>query len=104
MKQTGLAVRPVFHWTPRRIEAHVKLCVLALQVQRAAEIRCELPWARIAHCLATLKVVRYRSESRCIVQRTRITPELAELLKKLGLSAPKQILTLEEGSSTPAAA
>src|SRR3954467_7859431 len=39
MKQTGLAVRPMFHWTARRIEAHVKLCVLALQMQRAAEIR-----------------------------------------------------------------
>ena len=43
MKQTGLQVRPMFHWTPRRIEAHVKLCVLALQMQRAAEIRCQLP-------------------------------------------------------------
>ena len=27
----------------RRIEAHVKLCVLALQVQQAGEIRCQLP-------------------------------------------------------------
>src|SRR5664279_3321299 len=32
MKQTGLEVRPMFHWTARRIEAHVKLCVLALQM------------------------------------------------------------------------
>ena len=104
MKQTGLEVRPVFHWTTRRIEAHVKLCVLALQVQRAAEIWCQLPWAQIAHRLGTLKAVRYRSQSRCIVQRTRITPELAELLKKLGQSAPKQILALEESSPTPAAA
>jgi Transposase DDE domain len=24
MKQTGLEVRPMFHWTPRRIDAHVK--------------------------------------------------------------------------------
>src|SRR3954469_19362616 len=39
MKQTGLAVRPMFHWTARRIEAHVKLCVFELQMQRAAEIR-----------------------------------------------------------------
>ena len=51
MKQTGLEVRPMFHWTPRRIEAHVRLCVLALQMQRAAEIRCQLPWSRIAHTL-----------------------------------------------------
>jgi hypothetical protein len=43
MKQTGLEVQPMFHWTPRRIDAHVKLCVLALQMQRAAELRCEQP-------------------------------------------------------------
>jgi hypothetical protein len=66
MKQTGLEVRPMFHWTPRRIEAHVKLCVLALQIQRAAELRCGQPWARIAHTLAQLKSVRYRSDSRTI--------------------------------------
>ena len=96
MKQTGLEVRPMFHWTPRRIEAHVKLCVLALQVQRAAEIRCAQPWARIAHTLGQLKAVRYRSDSRTIVQRTQTTAALAETLKKLGISMPKQILSIDE--------
>ena len=96
MKQTGLEVRPMFHWTPRRIEAHVKLCVLALQVQRAAEIRCAQPWARIAHTLGQLKAVRYRSDSRTIVQRTKTTAALAETLKKLGISMPKQILSIDE--------
>ena len=83
MKQTGLEVRPMFHWTPRRIEAHVKLCVLALQMQRAAEIRCQLPWARIAHALGALKAVRYRCERRTIVQRTKVAAELAAMLKSL---------------------
>src|SRR3954452_13137242 len=36
MKTTGLAVRPMFHWMPHRITAHIKLCVLALMIQRAA--------------------------------------------------------------------
>ena len=66
MKQTGLELRPMFHWTARRIEAHVKLCVLALQMQRSAEIRTGLPWARIAHALGALKALRYRSESRLL--------------------------------------
>src|SRR6202165_2155007 len=103
MKQTGLEVRPMFHWTARRIEAHVKLCVLALQVQGAAEIRAGLPWARIAQALAALKAVRYRSESRTIVQRTKIRSELADLLKKLGVSMPKQVLSISEPVATPAA-
>jgi hypothetical protein len=104
MKQTGLEVRPMFHWTPRRIEAHVKLCVLALQVQRAAEIRCAQPWARIAHTLGQLKAVRYRSDSRTIVQRTKITAALAETLKKLGIPMPKQILSIDEPAQTADAA
>jgi transposase len=104
MKQTGLEVRPMFHWTARRIEAHVKLCVLALQMQRAAEIRAGLPWARIAHALSALKAVRYHSESRTIVQRTKIGAEQAELLKKLSISTPKQMLALTEAAETAAAA
>ena len=104
MKQTGLEVRPMFHWAPRRIEAHVKLCVLALQVQRTAEIRTGLSWARIAPLLETLKAVRYVSERRTIVQRTNIAGELAELLKKLGISMPKQLLAVTEAAETPAAA
>ena len=103
MKQTVLQVRPMFHWTPRRIEAHVKLCVLALQMQRAAEIRCQLPWARIAHALGGLKAVRYNFESRAIVQRSKITAELSAMLKTLKVSAPKQMLSVEEAPSAPAA-
>jgi hypothetical protein len=103
IKQTGLQVRPMFHWTPRRIEAHVKLCVLALQMQRAAEIRCQLPWARIAHALDGLKAVRYRCESRTIVQRSKIPAELSALLKMLKVSAPKQVLLVEEPPSATAA-
>lgn len=111
MKQTGLQVRPMFHWTARRIEAHVKLCVLALQMQRSAEIRTGLPWAteharegRVAHALAALKAVRYRCESRTIVQRTKISAELSAMLKTLKISVPKQVLSIEEPPSEAAAA
>jgi hypothetical protein len=104
LKRTGLAIRPIYHWSPRRIVAHVKLCVLALQIQRAAELRTGRPWARLAHDLATLKAVCYRTEARTIVQRTRIGPELADTLKSLGISRPKQLLAVSEpGPSQPAA-
>src|SRR5271157_4645485 len=102
MKQTGLEVRPMFHWTPRRIEAHVRLCVLALQMQRAAEIRCALPWSRIAHELAALKAVRYQAGDRTIVQRSKIADSLGEILKKIGISTPKQILSVSDPVEAPA--
>jgi Transposase DDE domain len=102
LKQTGLELRPMFHWSPRRIEAHVKLCILALQMQRAAEIRCAQPWARIAHELAALKAIRYRSQGRAIVQRTKIPESLGEILKNLAISTPKKIISVAEPASAPA--
>jgi hypothetical protein len=92
MKTTGLGIRPMFHWTPRRIVAHVRLCVLALMIQRAAEIATSTPWSQLADVLERLKAVRYTAEGETIVQASRITPELAAVLKKLDISKPNPIL------------
>jgi hypothetical protein len=50
-------------------------------------------------CFAGLKAVRYRCESRTIVQRSKITAELSALLKTLKISVPKQVLLVEEPPS-----
>src|SRR3954452_13007886 len=94
MKTTGLAVRPMFHWMPHRITAHVRLCVLALMIQRAAEIATGLPWGRLVPLLERLKAVRYTSEGRTFVQATTVSPDLADILKKLDVPAPKTILAV----------
>ena len=94
LKTTGLGIRPMFHWTPRRIVAHVKLCVLALMIQRAAEIAAEAPWSQLVAALERLKAVRYTAEGETIVQASRISPELAAILKKLDISKPKPILAV----------
>ena len=94
LKTTGLAVRPMFHWMPHRITAHVKLCVLALMIQRAAEIATGLPWRQLAGRLERLKAVRYISEGRTVVQATAIGPELAGILDKLDVAPPKTILAV----------
>ncbi len=94
LKTTGLGIRPMFHWTPRRIVAHVKLCVLALMIQRAAEIATGAPWSQLVDVLERLKAVRYTAEGETIVQASGITPELAAILKKLDVSKPKPILAI----------
>lgn len=43
------------HWLPRRIEARVKICVLALLIQRVAEVTCKQSWARIHDSLVELQ-------------------------------------------------
>jgi Transposase len=95
MKTTGLRIRPVYHWTAHRIVSHVKLCVLALLLQRAAEIRAGDTWRNIRLILDELKAVRYQVAGTTIVQSTHSSPAVTALLKKLEIPAPKRILALE---------
>jgi hypothetical protein len=95
MKTTGLRIRPVYHWTAHRIVSHVKLCVLALLLERAAEIRAGDSWRNIRFILEGLKAVRYRVQDTTIVQTTRLTPQAAALLKKLQAPPPKRLLSIE---------
>ncbi|MCP5418082.1 MAG: hypothetical protein H6965_13395 [Chromatiaceae bacterium] len=45
--KSGIRLRPVYHWTPHRICAHVSLSVLALLLERVAEHRCGDTWRNI---------------------------------------------------------
>ena len=101
MKTTGLQTRPIYHWRSRRIIAHVKLCVLALLLERAAEIRCQQTWQTIRHTLEQLKVVRYRMHSRTIVQSTQVTAPVAAILQRLGVPLPKRILEVSDEAHAP---
>jgi Transposase DDE domain len=95
MKTTGLRIRPVYHWTAHRIASHVKLCVLALLLQRAAELRTGDTWRNIRLVLDELKAVRYRVHETTIVQSTHLTAQATTLLKKLQVAPPKRRLAVE---------
>ena len=77
---------------PQRITAHVKLCVLALMIQRAAEHAAEMTWAQICDALESQKAVSCRIENQAIVQTTNPTKMVLAILKKLDISKPKTIL------------
>jgi DDE family transposase len=95
MKTTGLRIRPVYHWTAHRLASHVKLCVLALLLQRAAEIRTGDTWRNIRLILEEVKAVRYRVRGTTIVQSTRLTAQATTLLKKLRVAPPPRRLAVE---------
>jgi transposase len=94
MKTTGLELRPMFHWAPQRITAHIKLCVLALLIQRTAEIRTGETWARLQDRLRPLKVVQHTNEGHRVAQTTRIDHDLRQLFTRLGVPAPKPVLAV----------
>src|SRR5919197_2373608 len=99
MKTTGLRIRPVYHWTAHRITSHVKLCVLALLLERAAEIRVGDTWRNLRFALEEVKAVRYRVHGLTIVQSTRLTAQVTAYLKKLGVKPPPRVLSIESASA-----
>lgn len=89
--KSGLRTRPVFHWKPHRICAHVSLCVLALLLERVAEIRCGDTWRNLRAQLNTVKVVEYERSGARIHQTTELRPGVDRLLHQLQVPPPPKI-------------
>src|ERR1700678_1094660 len=93
--KSGLRMRPVFHYRPWRIQAHVSLSVLALLLERVAEIRAGDTWRNIAARLEKIQVVEYgRGEAR-IRQTTEVRDDAEALLTKLGVPMPPRLHSVE---------
>jgi len=89
--KSGLRMRPVFHYRPWRIQAHVSLSVLALLLERIAEIRAGDTWRNICAQLESIKVVEYDRGGARIRQTTELRPEAELLLKRLGVPPPPKL-------------
>ena len=59
--QSGLRVRPVYHWAVHRIHAHVALSVLALLLERVIEQACGDTWRNIRADLERIKLAQLLS-------------------------------------------
>jgi len=100
--KSGLRMRPVFHWRPWRIQAHVTISVLALLLERVAEIRAGDTWRNIVARLEKIQVVEYdRGEAR-IRQTTEVRSEVEALLKMLHVAPPPKLHSVEVAPSAEA--
>ena len=93
--KSGLRMRPVYHWVPHRIEAHIKLCVLALLLERVAEIRAGDTWRNVVAQLDTIKVVDYVRGEAQVRQTTDLRGDVSALLGKLGVPLPPRLHHVE---------
>ena len=59
LKRTQIKMSPMYHWLPRRIETHVRICVLALLIERVAELACQKPWPQIRTILEGLQASEF---------------------------------------------
>jgi transposase len=94
LKRTQLKLEPVYHRLSRRIEAHVKICVMALLIERFAELACEESWLRISSVLSRLQATEVHASSHLFFRRNQASPELQNMLKKLAIPLPDSILSI----------
>lgn len=95
MKTTGIKLRPVFHWTERRIVAHVKLCVFALLLQRVVERECEDTWRNVREALTSLQVIECLTPTGRFLRTTVPSKQALGYLKKLRLPQPAKLLDVK---------
>lgn len=90
--KSGLKLRPVYHWAPHRIHAHVALTVLALLLERMAEIGCADTWRNIRDDLSQIKLAQLSSPNGTVWQVTEPDSRAGKRLKSLEINNPPPIL------------
>lgn len=98
LKRTQIKMTPMYHWLDRRIETHVKICVLALLIERVAERHCGKPWSRILGVLQTLQAGVFQTKNFQFFERNQPTPALKSILEKLGTPLPKRVFGISSSS------
>ena len=93
MKST-LDMRPVFHWAPHRIHAHVAITVLSLLLERTVEHACADTWRNVSDRLRRIQLAQLLSPHGTVWQVTDPPPEAAKCLKSLQIKPPAPILQL----------
>jgi hypothetical protein len=93
--KSGLRMRPVFHWAPHRIHAHIALTVLALLLERTIEHACDDTWRNIRDDLKHIQLAQLSSPNGTVWQVTEPTPAAAKRLKSLNIKPPAPILALD---------
>lgn len=91
LKRTQIRMMPMYHWLPRRIEAHIKICVLALLIERLVERATSTPWSRIRPALDQLQATEYRAGDHRFFRINELPAAAGQILRKLDIDPPKPI-------------
>ena len=92
--KSGIRFRPIYHWRPHRISAHVSLTMLALLLERLAENTCRDTWRNIRDDLRQIKLARLSSPHGEVWQVTEGTEDARRRLKQLGIPPPPLVLNV----------
>jgi len=100
LKRTQIKMAPLHHRLARRIEAHVKICVLSLLIERVAEQCCQMPWAKIKAALEDLQISYFSTDDHGFFKTNEISDRARITLKLLGIKIPPPVQSIEKLSES----
>ena len=98
--KTHLETRPMFHWTPKRIEGHLVLCFIAFLLERTLEIelrrnKIEYSPEKIRKALDSLQFSEIEIEGRKFFLRSPVEGLANQILRTMKIKIPPNIGILE---------
>jgi transposase len=88
ISKSDLQIRPIFHFKEYSIHAHLLVCFMALAICKFIEIKTEMSIQSVLKLLRGVTDARIfdKVSKREVVLRSEIRSEIAEILRKVGLS------------------
>jgi transposase len=95
LKRTQIKMMPMYHWAERRIESHVKICVLALFIERIAELKCGKPWSQIKRISSKIQATEFATPDHVFYQLNELPKGAKTMLKDLAINRPHKVFGIK---------
>lgn len=95
LKRTQIKMMPMYHWAERRIESHVKICVLALFIERVAELKCGKPWSHIKRVSSKIQATEFVTPGHSFYQLNELPKGAKTMLKNLVIDRPHKVFGIK---------
>jgi hypothetical protein len=95
--KSTLDIKPVYHWSERRIRGHIMMCFLSFYLMRVMQkilqdCCIELSHEEIMDNLNEIRLIEMQTEGRKILMRTEIEGINNKILRALGVKIPSFIV------------
>jgi transposase len=95
--KSSLVLRPVYHWTEKRIRAHVFICLLALQLERWMRNKLQdISVPKAMQLLRQIKIGDMRINGKPVAMVSNPTEEQKEILRKLGVKPVPALMPIKK--------
>lgn len=99
--KSHLEVRPIFHWTEKRIKGHFFICFLAFLVQRTLELNLkkseiDITPSKIRESINNMNFAKFDSSGQTYLLKTRYDDLGTKILRTFKIPSPKTLSILKD--------